>query len=89
MVGHKVSNCGNPAECATAIADGKFDVVLADPSDAAKLKGTITPRIVPVVMKPSKDVMGKLTSDYVFAFDASRDALRLLPVLTKATKTVN
>ncbi len=86
MVGHKVTKCDNPTACAQAMATEKFDVVLADPSDAASLKGTAGPRVVPVAMKPSKDALGKLKADYSEAFDASRDALRLLPILVKITK---
>jgi hypothetical protein len=86
MVGHKVTKCGNPAECSTVLANGHFDVVLADPTDAASLKGTNTHGIIPVAMKPSKEDLTKLKADYAVAFDASRDVLRLLPALDKAAK---
>lgn len=89
MVGHKVTKCKNPADCTAVLADGHFDVVLADPSDAANLKGTNTPGLLPVALKPSKEDMKELKADYTVAFDASRDVLRLLPVLEKAAKAGN
>jgi hypothetical protein len=86
MVGHKVTKCQNPTDCATALANGHFDVVLADPSDAANLKATSAPGVLPVTLKPSKEDLAKLKADYAEAFDASRDVLRLLPILVKAAK---
>jgi len=86
MVGHNVTKCDNPSACASVLANNKFDVVLADPGDASKLKGTIGASLVPVALKPSKEVLGKLKDDYSYAFDASKDALRLLPILVKAGK---
>jgi len=86
MVGHKVTKCDNPADCKAALSRDHFDVVLADPSDAANLRAANAPGILPVVLKPSKEEMAKLDADYAVAFDASRDAFRLLPTLIKAAK---
>jgi len=86
MVGHKVTKCGNPTDCGAALANGHFDVVLADPSDAASLKVTNAQGILPVTLKPSKEDLAKLKSDYAVAFDASRDVLRLLPMLVKVAR---
>lgn len=86
MVGHNVTKCDNPKDCEALLAGGKFDVVLADPGDAANLKGTIGSAVLPVTMKPTKEALGKIKADYAVVFDASRDALRLLPLLIKATK---
>lgn len=84
MVGHKVTTCDGTVACKAALAAGHFDIVLADPKDAAVLKGASSAGIIPVTLKPSKDDMNKLKADYPAAFDASRDAVRLLPLLTKA-----
>jgi hypothetical protein len=86
MVGHKVTKCQSATDCAAAVANGHFDVVLADPSDAAKLKATSAQGILPVLMKPSKEDMNRAKTDYSVAFDASRDAVRLLPMLVKIAK---
>ena len=86
MVGHKVSKCQSTTDCTTMLASGHFDVVLADPSDAANLKGTIGVGLLPVTLKPTKEALAKIKGEYSVAFDASRDALRLLPVLMKAAK---
>lgn len=85
-VGHTVTKCESSSECASALANGHYDVVLADPSDAASLKASNAAGIIPVTLKPSKEDLGKLKSEYAAAFDASRDALRLLPLLSKVAK---
>ena len=86
MVGHKVSKCASTTDCASALASEHYDVVLADPSDAATLKATGTSGILPVMVKPSKVEVEKLKGTYAETFDASRDPLRLLPILVKLTK---
>jgi hypothetical protein len=85
-VGHKVTKCGDPKACASVLATGHFDVVLADPADAATLKSEKTPGVLPVALSPSKDELKQLKVQYTEAFDASRDALRLLPLLSKIAK---
>jgi hypothetical protein len=88
MVGHNVTMCGTHTECEKEVAKGKFDVVLADPSDAAGLKARAS-GVVPVALKPTKEELNQLKADYSVAFDASRDALRLLPLLSKITKAAS
>lgn len=88
-VGHRVHTCDGPTSCAKAVATGRFDVVLADPSDAAKLKSGSTaggPAVVPVMLKPSKEVLAATKAEYGEAFDPSRGSLRLLSVVSHATK---
>jgi hypothetical protein len=38
------------------------------------------------MLKPSKEELANAKTEYAGAFDASRDVLRLLPVLVKAAK---
>jgi hypothetical protein len=38
------------------------------------------------MLKPSKEDLSRAKADYAGVFDASRDALRLLPILVKAAK---
>ncbi len=81
--------CDGPTSCSKALSAGQFQVVLADPSDAASLKsGSASggPAVVPVMLKPSKDVLGAAKAEFGQAFDASRGSLRLLSVLNSATK---
>jgi hypothetical protein len=85
-VGHKVTKCDDAKSCNTVLATGRFDVVLADPSDAANLKASNASGILPVAIKPNKEELKLLKDQYATAFDASRDALRLLPLLSKAMK---
>lgn len=84
MVGHKVTKC--TTDCDAEVASGHFDIVLADPSDASKLKSKNAAGVLPVLLKPSKDDLNKLRADYAEAFDASRDAVRILPLLTKLAR---
>jgi len=87
-VGHHVHKCSDATACSKAVAEGHFDVVLADPSDAAQLKASgAKPSVVPVLMKPSKEDLARAKTEYGQAFDASRGSLRLLPVLNTASKT--
>lgn len=85
-VGHKVTKCDDANACTSVLATGKFDVVLADPSDAAALKASKALGVLPVALRPTKDELKRLKEEYATAFDASRDALRLLPLLGKVAK---
>ena len=88
-VGHDVSQCDGPTSCSKALSSRKYDVVLADPSDAANLKSGSSaggPAVVPVMLKASKDELAATKATFGEAFEASRGSLRLLSVLNHAAK---
>ena len=91
QVGYKVVTCGDPADCASAAGDGKFDIILAGLSDAKDLRTKSAqvspqPAIVPLLLKPSKAELADAKSDYGQAFDASTGDLKLLEVLARASR---
>ena len=68
------------------MSGGHYDVVLADPADALTLKAQHYAGIVPILLKPTKADLNQVKAEFDVAFDASRDAIRLLPVIEKAAK---
>jgi hypothetical protein len=84
MAEYKVTTCTGDEECVRELKGKKYDVVLADAKDAQAAKERTGARVVPVLMKASKEEVKAAKSAYGQAFDASRGSLKLLDVVHRA-----
>ena len=86
MQGYQVTYCSGEQECTNDLKGRKFDVVLADAKDAQAAKEHTNSNVVPVFLNASKDEVKEAKRTYGQAYDASKNSVELLPVVTRAAK---
>jgi hypothetical protein len=86
LAGHKPRAVTTAAELTTELGSGKYDVVLADYSDASSLKKEVhtakaSPALIPVVYNPSTDQRAAAEKQYSCLITPAKKNYDLLKVV--------
>lgn len=88
--GHRLTVFGNRRELDQALKTGKYDLILADISDAPSIRNHVTssstPLVVPMLHKPSRTEMAATEKEYRFYFRDGK-AIEALIAIEEAMKS--
>jgi hypothetical protein len=90
-VGHRVETVDEPSSLSRVLLEGKYDLVVADFSDAGLVlqhlrSAPARPTLLPVVYKPSKQQAAAVAKEYGLLLRAPGDILQHLDVIDDAMK---